>query len=553
MKSSQRRKEDIVGWVKPATAITGLDHLGSVAPCIAIYSTLLPGLTNVTDRARYYSFYPWFLWKFAQTNEEVESVHFHDLYRRADCLFTLIAEHHSQSSAGDTDRHGSRMVGRDTLVPAIRELQAGAVLKLSDFATQNEHGRRYFKNRLGGLGQYYLGTLEDLGILTGRKGQFVQYDPALGADLAKRFDSGVPGDLFWKTLKHDRVTLSTLTQLSQFCPCQLSGNKPEHELLTNLFFGKLNDDEASRIRRSKSLALILEMTRAIASDPEAALDPWTFRSGCYCASLPDGAAWSVPAALESIRDEWRLYERNEFLSVSCQALLTIFVRSLELLPSPPLGATAVAHYLLGDKNLKRLAKAPWVKYLADRRRVLPAIDDASDPKHEMQIMQALFDLDTGEGSLPELAGGVRLVLEVLASLVVRKEGDVSPPYGALPITQTLLSDYPINLITFEQAAIRWRDMNVGEVFESVMCDWISETHLRIALKKLRFEHLDTFRFYPTDQGLKPREVPPFGYSNPRVRQAIQILRDLSALEADDDGRLHLTKTGAKWLETVCRS
>ena len=52
-------KESTVGWVKPATPITGLDHLGSAAPCIAIYSTLLPGITNVTDRARYYSFYPW--------------------------------------------------------------------------------------------------------------------------------------------------------------------------------------------------------------------------------------------------------------------------------------------------------------------------------------------------------------------------------------------------------------------------------------------------------------------------------------------------------------
>jgi hypothetical protein len=553
VKSSQRKKANIVGWVKPAKAITGLDHLGSVAPCIAIYSTLLPGLTNVTDRARYYSFYPWFLWKFAQTKEPVESVHFHDLYRRADCLFTLIAENHSSSSAGDTDRHGSRMVGRDTLVPAIRELKGGSSLKLSDFATQNEQGRRYFKNRLGGLGQYYLGTLEDLGILTGRNGQFVQYDPKLGADIAQKFDGGVPGDLFWKTIKQDKVTLNTLAQLSPFCPCQLSVNKPEHDLLTNLFFGKLDDDEASRGRRSKSLALILELTRVIASDPSATIDPWTFRTCCYCASLPNHAAWSVPAALESIRGEWRLYERNECLSVSCQALLTIFVRSLEVLPTPPSGATVVVHYLLGDKNLKPLAKTPWIKYLADRRKLLPAIDDASNPNHEMQLLQALFDLDTGEGSLPELGRGVKRVLEVLASLVVRKEGDASAAYGALPITPTLLSDYPINLITFEEVAIRWRDMTVGEVFESIMCNWISETHLRIALKKLRFEHLDTFRFYPTDQGLKPREVPPFGYSNPRVRQAIQILRDLSALESDPDGRLQLTPSGAKWLETVCRS
>src|ERR1700733_14277357 len=206
--------------------------------------------------------------------------------------------------------------------------------------------------------------------------------------------------------------LNILAQLSPFCPCQLSENKPEHELLTNLFFGKLNDDETSRVRRRKSLALILEMTRAIASGPEATLDPWTFRSCCYCASLPAGAAWKVPEAQESIRDEWRLYEINEFLSVACQALLTIFIRSLELLPSPPSGAAIVVHYLLGDKTLKPLSRTPWVKYLAERRKVLPAIDNASNSNHELKLMEALFDLDTGEGSLADLGRGVKLVLEV---------------------------------------------------------------------------------------------------------------------------------------------
>ncbi|CAN0583738.1 unnamed protein product, partial [Ectocarpus sp. 12 AP-2014] len=47
------------GWVKPPFQRGGLDHLGAQAPCIQIYGQLLPGITNVTDRARYYSFYPW--------------------------------------------------------------------------------------------------------------------------------------------------------------------------------------------------------------------------------------------------------------------------------------------------------------------------------------------------------------------------------------------------------------------------------------------------------------------------------------------------------------
>lgn len=50
--------EIVTAWVKPPIQIRGLDHLGVQAPCINIYGRLLPGITNVTDRARYYSFYP---------------------------------------------------------------------------------------------------------------------------------------------------------------------------------------------------------------------------------------------------------------------------------------------------------------------------------------------------------------------------------------------------------------------------------------------------------------------------------------------------------------
>ena len=52
-------------WIRPSEPIRGLDHLGVQAPSIALYTQLLPGITNVTDRARYYSFHPWVLWSFA--------------------------------------------------------------------------------------------------------------------------------------------------------------------------------------------------------------------------------------------------------------------------------------------------------------------------------------------------------------------------------------------------------------------------------------------------------------------------------------------------------
>src|ERR1700674_4829782 len=104
-----------IGWVEPAKPIRGLDHLGVQSPCVALYGQLLPGITNVTDRARYYSFYPWLIWAFDKAGHREFNDAFVERFRRADCLFCLISQRHAAMSGGDADDHAAAMVGSDTL------------------------------------------------------------------------------------------------------------------------------------------------------------------------------------------------------------------------------------------------------------------------------------------------------------------------------------------------------------------------------------------------------------------------------------------------------
>jgi len=68
----------------------------------------------------------------------------------------------------------------------------------------------------------------------------------------------------------------------------------------------------------------------------------------------------------------------------------------------------------------------------------------------------------------------------------------------------------------------------------------------VALRKLRHEHLDTFRIRPTEQGLMLTKdgVPAPVNTNPRLRQAVHILHDLGALVRRQDRPLRLTSSGA---------
>ena len=155
--------ETQTGWVKPPQQVSGLYYLGAQAPCISLYGRLLPGITNVTDRARYYSFYPWIIWAL-EKDGHVYSDEFIEMFRRADCLFTLIAHRHRHTTEGDYFEHAGGMIGTVNLSKPISKIRDGEAVRLSDFSHREGGGGRYFKNKMGGLGQYYLGTLRELSI-----------------------------------------------------------------------------------------------------------------------------------------------------------------------------------------------------------------------------------------------------------------------------------------------------------------------------------------------------------------------------------------------------
>ena len=48
-------------WLEKEPERVGRDHLGVQAASPALYARLLPGIRNLTKRARYYTFYPWVL------------------------------------------------------------------------------------------------------------------------------------------------------------------------------------------------------------------------------------------------------------------------------------------------------------------------------------------------------------------------------------------------------------------------------------------------------------------------------------------------------------
>lgn len=540
-------------WVEPPYSIGGLDHLGAQAPCVLIYGQLLPGITNVTDRARYYSFYPWLIWSLAQRfPDDEDEISFVERFRRADCLFTLIAEHHAQCTDKISERHGAAMVGRQKLVSAVQRVRGGEKLKLVKF-TANDSADRYFMNRMGGLSQYYAGTLADLRVLEGGRKPWFRFTKEVGKPIAEAFDASVPTEPFWDILERGEVTDVGLRQLHAFCPCHLrNAVSSEREQLIDIYFDRQREYGEEGIQRKRSLALIQHLIGSLS--PGFEFGEYVFRATVYGNALPGATSWSIPADLTSTRENWAIYVRNDLLSVAVQ---TIFALALNKLSPQTTGeryvcATVEAFAKAFEESdhvagfVADTGCATFGAWLLNIESALPALGEWSADGHEMPLAQDIVS-SWGRASDSALFASA---MRVLAILAIRDDLNRAP-YEGLAITPQALQDYPINLDTFRRKAAAWNEMPLGDVVYEVVA-WCMNTHLRVSLRKLHRTSSATFRFRPSELGLQLTDgnIPAPSNTRPRFRQAVQILMDIGAVVRDDNKQMSLSAEGKQLMEAV---
>jgi hypothetical protein len=538
--------EETVAWVEPPEPIRGLDHLGVQAPCIELYGQLLPGITNVTDRARYYSFHPWLVWSFERRYEDHSVDAFRRVLRRAECLFALIAIRHTRV-VGDIDhgRHGVAMVGRDEFM----RIGEDSTFALDDYATL-DGPKRYFQNKLGGLGQYYFGPLRDLRVLDHHQGAgYPGYDAERGRKLAEAFASAVPEEAFFHLLERPVATWADLDELAAFCPCGLPDNAAEHELLLDLFLArtKLFQGEGGTTRRA-SLALMLDLASRAPGDSDYAFEG-RLRGGAYTGALVDGSTWRVAKPLERVLRGWGTYQRNELLSLAVQGLFAAVLRAIERDNAQSIrragDAAEIAVRLVSSRGAD--LELSLEVLVARVRGELPELADWQHEDHELQRGWRLQSLPLDDDTkLEEIA---HESIAILLALLAR--GVDEYPYSDFELDPEYFDPREVHLLSLRHASKNeWAGLSVADWVRWLAVQWGIARHLRVALRKLRGERRDTFRIRPLEGELRVVEAPAPVFTQPRVSRAQQILRDLGLVDYDDNAMV-LTPRGRIELE-ACR-
>lgn len=541
------------GWVVPPTPIRGLDHLGAQAPCVALYTQMLPGITNVTHRARYFSFSPWFIRAFEQRSVDRSEPAFALATRRAECLLTLIALRHRRGESAEL--HDAAMVGSTALADALEAIGNGGEIRIDDHAAF-ECEKRYFKHRWGGFGQYYFGALRDLRLIDyvdGKGPQPAGYDRTRGAALADAYAAAVDTDRFFAVLHGGTVTTADLDLLASFCPCALRSNERERALLLDIVLARTSEFlvDGGDARRA-SLGLLLDGANL---SPAVGVER-LLRMGAYSGCLPASVAWTLPEHLARARERWGVYQRNELLSVALQGLFWAVLQAMHYRRQGFVRVGADA----GEILIELASEAGWGDQLdgtfesavAVVREKMPALGDWDDELHELGRAQQVEDIAGRFEANPEqLAPTVGHALAVLVALVVRsRETSAGAPYRDFDFAPDRFGGDEIDLSSFQLAQSRWAAGSVREWLRWIATTWGIERHLHVALRKMRADGRDTFRVRPLDDRLQLVEAPPASFTAPRVGCAQQILLDLGLLARGKERVLELTPLGVTELEAI---
>lgn len=543
-------------WIeRDRKVIDGLDQLGIELVSVSLYQAMLPGITNVTERARYYSFYPWCIHRFAQDGPAERSrLNWVQWLRPLDFAYALAATAHDQSVSGG----GSAVVGAERAAALLKGLSPSDRVEVGPATAVDEKGKplpsAYFKNAQGGFGQYYRGALTDLGVVTEHDDRSswpdVKLTNSIGRQLAEALDAQSGFQELLSIATAGGATVADLARVGALIhPRGIEVGGVEQSVLRGVLMGTdaalCQGQRPLEVEwRRQSLCLMLDYLHQagpVDSDPDV-----EFRWGCLAGTLPSGAPWKVAGDMLTVQKAWGTYQRNDVMNYALECLMWVVQDVLEDGPRRPQQlADHVADMALG----KMPAFGEW-----NALPSLPAI--ASDLIRSCERAAAEQTIDPwGEGSTWDWvewlqAAGKEGNRKLMCGLAVRTlarlatdRGNLDPePFALIPGASEMASTREVHLERWWQRCAEQHDLGSKAFVVRLLLEWVILRHLRVATRKLAGQGVSTYKFRPEEGELvlvaeTPSEPT---FTAPRVRQAYRILQDLG----------YVTKATQGWMITA---
>jgi len=562
--TKNRQEQFEIDWIqRDRKVIDGLDHLGIELISINLYQAMLPGMTNATNRARYYSFYPWILHRYAQEGPEKRTkAAWRNWFRALEFSYAVACIAYEQELKAD---FGSAVVGADAAVMSITGKSPNAKIDIVGPCHVETSGAvpkkgTYFKNPEGGFGQYYKGALRELGMIVEHKSDAwpdVQLTNFAGKRIAQTIDHNKGfGDL--KELAgQGNGRLKDFVEIGRAVhPTSIEANSEEGKLLRSLLFGSkeefcVGQDFAQKNWRRESLLLALHFAREAGSaQSELAHD---FRWACAYRLLPDGRQWKIPAKLMNAVRGWAAYQRNDLLNYCLECIFYAALLELDRGPCPlselvsnlvELGMGPV----VSEGGHPRLGSVP--KIVAAWIRSMQEFEVVPGAEHWGSFTTwSLADRLAASVASKKAEHILPVAVRLLGRLATDRGEVKGHPFSPIPECVEMAAGNEVHLDSWWKRIAVHSSQSTVEFLKELLLEWILYRHLRVATRKLANQGVSTFKFRPEEGHLflVAENLPKPTYTSPRVRQAFRIVQDLHCIH-DKKGAVQLSSIGKLILE-----
>ena len=482
---------------KKLTFVRGLDPLGLSNTSDATFSMLLPGLNNVTGRIRYYSFYCWLLSQYEALELKKEQRFF---IRKAEYLVALIAQTFENDITG--------IPGSNYAFKRYEEESATFNLEEGVGSNSGTTDGTYWKYSWGAFGQYYLGSLRDIGLIS-EKSESIAINSNLRVspqNLSSAFHQNLREEdvqSFIECILKGSVSRNELSELkNSFNLSKLPVGSEEEKLLLNLLLqlDHPTEREKETIHRNTTIRQLLasiELNGKI-KDRQFVVEAFNKRGVFETGEAPNPTYFG-----------WYYYQVNEYWTYANTAILNGLLHEL------------ATEYQKSWVPIQRLTHDLSANLFIDGQRTFSEY-----------LTEHEFDLESLKSNIDKSSGGDRVLhgFRMIFGLYQFIQSDLDSLY-TYGLENNLLRSgnapgYFSSLFKQESKG------NIDEFIQGYLQQHIIQRHQMVAFRKMGSGTLSTEKFV-VEEGLI-RYIDNFepAYTGPRIGNLLSFLKDLNVFSEE---------------------
>ena len=501
-------------WNRPGKYSMGRDPLGMQAASVRLYTQLVPGVTNVTNRIRYYSFYCWVIGEFEKLEHSSNEEKWKIFIRRAEAAYVL-------SCVAFCDENSAGMAGSDW----AREHSTKLSEEKFDFTEWTDspgQNGQYLKASRGNFGQFYIASMIDVGMLVSTGSAIPLLTQDYGVQIARAFEKACPKATVFlrEAIVAGGINAEQASQIADEANPAALSHSTENEYLKDFLLGRREDD-ATALGRRESLWNCLNALNLVGE-----WDIGKIRTLFYTRNFD---AFNLNTKFENNLNKWQAYQANELCHIALELLLNDISHEIQISPNGIEPKTAILQ-VLSRVGIEALDTEKTLRDYSNSLALSTSLND------DCQLGDNIILSLSTPGLRPD-SKSVQTSLNMLCLLFSRWR--ISPEiFSALDPK----ANFGRSLASLIQSMEKLENNYLLDALSEILRKFIVKNHLHIAGQKLANSGTFTYRFLSEDGLLKDVRLTEYNFTTPRLSNLLWFAEDVGLIAKEK-----LTAAGNEFL------